>query len=97
MLNLDHPTGVRPLDAPMAFPTFEVMASSLQFQDYRFSAFSLFNVYSSDTISLYFQQLCETIKTHLVDSPFCLFTGKHWEYILPDAFILPTKLHNNSS
>jgi hypothetical protein len=97
MLNLDHPTGVGLLDASMAFPTFEVMASSLQFQDYRFSAFSLFNVHSSNAISLYSQQLCETIKTHLVDSPFCLFTGKHWEYILPDAFILPTTLHKNPS
>jgi hypothetical protein len=97
MLNLDHPTGMRLFDAPMAFPTFEVMASSLQFQYYHFPTFSFFNAHSSNAIPLYSQQLCETIKTHLVESPFCLFTGKRWEYILPDAFIFATKLHNNPS
>jgi hypothetical protein len=97
MLNLDHPTGMGLFDAPMAFPTFEVMASSLQLQYYRFPAFSFFNAHPSNPIPLYPKQLCETIRTHLVESPFCLFTGKRWENILPDASIFTTKLHNNAS
>lgn len=97
MLNLDHPTGMGLFYAPMAFPTFEVMASSLQLQYYRFPAFSFFNAHPSNPIPLYPKQLCETIRTHLVESPFCLFTGKRWENILPDASIFTTKLHNNAS
>jgi len=91
MLNLDHPTGMRLFDAPMAFPTFKVMAPSSQFQYDRFSAFSFFNAHSSNAIPLYSQQLCEILKTHLVESPFCLFIGKRWENILPDAFIFAIK------
>jgi hypothetical protein len=96
MLNLDHPTRMGFFDAPMTLPAFESSTLSVQFQYHRIPAVSFFNAYSGNLIALYSQQVCEIIQTHLVESPFCLFTGKRWEHILPDAFIFATKLHNNS-
>jgi hypothetical protein len=97
MLDLDQPTRMRLSDAPMAFLTFKAPTQPFEFQDHCFSTLSVFNAYSNNTIPLYPQQLCETIRTHLVDSPFCLFNGKRWENILPDAFVFTINLHNNSS
>jgi hypothetical protein len=97
MLDLDQPARMRLSDAPMAFLTFKAPTQPFDFQDHCFSTPSVFNAYSNNPIPLYLQQLCETIRTHLVDSPFCLFIGKRWENILPDAFVFTINLHNNSS
>jgi hypothetical protein len=97
MLNLDQPTRMRLSNTTMALLTFKAATQSFEFQDHRFPTLSVFNAHSNNAIPLYPQQLCETIRTHLVESPFCLFPGKRWENILPDAFISTTKLHNNSS
>jgi hypothetical protein len=89
---------MRLLDASMALPALKVTPLPIEFQYHRFSTLSLFYGYVNNSIPLYSQQLCEKIKTHLVDSPFCLFSRKQRENnILPDAFIYTNKLHNNSS
>jgi hypothetical protein len=97
MLNLDQPTRMCLFDTPMALLAFKTAIQPFEFQDHCFPTLSVFHAYSNNPIPLYPQQLCETIRTHLVESPFCLFPGKRWENILPDAFIFTTKLHNNSS
>jgi hypothetical protein len=97
MLNLDQPTRMRLFDTPMALLAFKTTIQPFEFQDHCFPALSVFDAYSNNPIPLYPQQLCEIIRPHLVESPFCLFTGKRWENILPDAFIFTINLHNNSS
>jgi hypothetical protein len=98
MLNLYHPTRMRLLDASMALSALKVTSLPIEFHYHCLSTLSLFHAYASNAIPLYSQQSREIIITHLVESPFCLFSAKHWENnILPDAFVSTKKLHNNSS
>jgi hypothetical protein len=91
MLNLDHPTRMHHFGTPMALLTFEVAIHSLEIQDHRFSTLSEFKVYTNHPELLYPQQFCETIRSHLVEPPFRLFSDKRWENILPDALAFTRK------
>src|SRR3972149_2243410 len=97
MLNLDHPTRMGLFDAAMALLTFKAATHPFEIQDHCFSTLSEFHAYTKNPKPLYPQQFCETIRSHLVGSPFRLFRVKRRENILPDAFISTTNLHNNSS
>jgi hypothetical protein len=97
MLDLNQPTRMGAFYPAMAAPTFKATTHPFQIQDHGFTTLAHFLTDANNPKPLYLQKFCKTIRSHLVRSPFRLFSGKCWENNLPDASIFTNTFHNNSS